>query len=57
LEKQYVEALDSLGDQAYRVHYDEYVADPMVLRGLFDWLGEEFDERRVRSVMEVRHSY
>jgi hypothetical protein len=57
MEKQYVEALDVLGDRAYRVHYDDYVADPTVLRGLFAWLGEEFDEQRVRAVMEVRHSY
>ena len=38
-----VEALAPLGDAAYRVHYDDYVADPTVLRGLFDWLGP-FDE-------------
>lgn len=47
---------DSLGDAAYRVHYDEYVADPTVLRGLFAWLGEEFDEATVRATMAVRHS-
>jgi hypothetical protein len=57
MEKQYVEALDALGDAAYRVHYDDYVADPTVLRGLFEWLGEDFDEARVRAVMDVRHSY
>jgi hypothetical protein len=28
-----------------------------VLRGLFDWLGQEYDEARVRGVLEVRHSY
>jgi hypothetical protein len=27
-----------------------------VLRGLFDWLGEPFDEAAVRSVLETRHS-
>lgn len=58
MEKQYVEALDAFGDDVvYRVHYDDYVADPTVLRGLFEWLGEEFDEQRVRAVMDVRHSY
>jgi hypothetical protein len=57
IEKQYVEALDALGDAAYRVHYDDYVADPAALRGLFDWLGEAFDEERIRAVMDVRHSY
>lgn len=57
MEKRYVEALDGVGDTAYRVHYDDYVADPTRLRGLFDWLGEPFDEQRVRQVMAVPHSY
>ena len=57
METQYVEALDELGDDAYRVHYDEWVTEPTVLRGLFEWLGEDFDEARVRAVMEVPHSY
>ena len=46
----------SLGDAAYHVHFDDYTADPTVLRGLFDWLGEEWDEARVRAVLGVRHS-
>ena len=46
----------TLGDAAYRVHFDDYTADPTVLRGLFAWLGEEFDEPRVRAVLGVRHS-
>lgn len=45
-----------LGDAAYHVHYDDYVADPAVLRGLYDWLGEPFDEASVRATMAVRHS-
>lgn len=45
-----------LGDEAYRVHYDDYVADPTVLRGLYDWLGEPWDEVSVRATMAVRHS-
>lgn len=45
-----------LGDAAYRVHYDEYVADPTVLRGLVEWLGETWDEAAVRAVMERRYS-
>lgn len=57
MEQRYVDGLAPLGDDAYRVHYDDYVADPTVLRGLFDWLGLEFDEDRVREVMGVRHSY
>ena len=47
---------ESLGDAAYRVHYDDYVADPTVLRGMFAWLGEPFDEASVRATMAVRHS-
>jgi hypothetical protein len=46
----------SLGDDAYHVHYDDYVHDLGRLRGLFDWLGEEFDESRVKEVMNKRHS-
>ncbi|GGO74038.1 sulfotransferase [Nocardioides deserti] len=45
-----------LGDAAYRVHYDEYVADPAALRGMYDWLGEPWDEDSVRATMAVRHS-
>jgi hypothetical protein len=47
---------DELGDAAYRVHYDDYVADPVALQGLFEWLGETWDEAAVREVMAVRHS-
>lgn len=48
---------DDLGDAAYRVHYDDWVADPGVLEGLFAWLGEEWDPERVRATMERPHSY
>ena len=47
---------DALGDAAYCVHYNDYVADPSVLRGLYDWLGEPFDETAVRAVLARRHS-
>jgi Sulfotransferase family len=47
---------ESLGDAAYRVHYDDYVADPAVLHGLFEWLGEPWDEAAVRAVMAKKHS-
>lgn len=47
---------ESLGDAAYRVHFDEYVADPTALRGLFAWLGEEYDDESVRATLAVRHS-
>jgi hypothetical protein len=45
-----------LGDAAYHVRYDDYVADPMALEPFFAWLGEPFDEQRVRDVLAVRHS-
>ncbi len=58
MEQRYVAALDALGDDAWRrVHYDDWVADPAQLRGLFDWLGIDFDEPRVRAVLDVKHSY
>ena len=57
MEQEYVDALEPLADAAYRVHYDDYVNDPTVLRGLFEWLGLDFDEDRVRAVMAVPHSY
>jgi len=47
---------DGLGDAAYRVHYNDYLADPGVLRGLFAWLGEPYDEAAVRAVLDTRHS-
>jgi hypothetical protein len=47
---------ERLGDAAYRVHYNEYVAEPTALRGLYDWLGEPFDEAAVRGVLATRHS-
>lgn len=48
---------ERLGDAAYCVRYDDYVADPGVLAGLFDWLGEPFDRARVEAVLSRRHSY
>ena len=56
IEQRILALAESLGDAAYRVHYDEYVADPTVLRGMFAWLGEEFDEASVRATMAVKHS-
>ncbi len=48
---------EELGDAAYRLHYDDYVADPSVLRPFYDWLGEPWDEESVRATMAVRHSF
>lgn len=56
IEQRILGLADSLGEAAYRVHYGEYVADPTVLRGLFAWLGEEFDEATVRATLSVKHS-
>jgi hypothetical protein len=48
---------ESLGEDAFRVHYDDYVGDPDALRPLFAWLGEPYDEARVREVLDTPHSY
>ncbi len=45
------------GDDAYRLHYDDWVADPELLRGLFEWLGESFDRATIDAVMAVKHSH
>ncbi|MFC7494164.1 MULTISPECIES: sulfotransferase [unclassified Nocardioides] len=45
-----------LGESAYHVRYDDYVADPMALQPFYSWLGEPFDAQRVRDVLAVRHS-
>ncbi|WP_310252093.1 sulfotransferase [Nocardioides sp. BE266] len=56
IEDKILATAEGLGDAAYRVHYDDYVADPEVLRGLFDWLGEVYDQNRIESVMATPHS-
>jgi hypothetical protein len=56
-EKLLLRLKDQLGDAAYHIKYDEYTADPTVLRGLFEWLGEPWDEAAVRAVLDTRHSY
>ncbi|HEX5086457.1 MAG TPA: sulfotransferase [Nocardioides sp.] len=56
VEARIVALAEGLGDAAYRVHYNDYVANPSVLRGLFEWLGEPYDEERVRQVLATRHS-
>lgn len=57
MEERILAIAEGLGDAAYRIHYDDYVADPGVLRGLFEWLGEDYDEESVRATFAVRHSY
>ncbi len=56
-EKRLADIEARFGDRAYRLHYDDWVADHDVLRGLYDWLGETFDRRTVDAVMAVRHSH
>jgi len=56
IEGQILAVTEQLGDAAYHVHYDDYVADPSVLQGLIEWLGEEYDAARVAEVMGVPHS-
>ena len=56
-EESILEVAGGLGDDAFHVHFDDYVADPASLAGLFEWLGEPFDEAAVRDVMSVKHSY
>lgn len=41
-------------ENCYHVHYDDYVADPQQLRGLFDFLGESWDEDLIAGVMGTR---
>lgn len=38
--------------RGYALHYDEYVADPSLLKGLFAFLEEPYDPDLVRSVMD-----
>lgn len=57
LEKELLDVADSLGDLAFRIHYDDYCADHDSLRPLFAWLGTPYDGELVGSVMTLRHSY
>lgn len=57
VESRMLELIDRLGNDAYRIHYDDYAQSPGKLRGLFEWLGEVFDETHVAEVMSKRHSY
>jgi hypothetical protein len=56
IEKRILDVAAGLGPVAFHVRYDEYVEDPTRLRGLFDWLGLEFDEARVRTAMEFDYA-
>ena len=56
IERRLLEVADRLGDAAYRVHFDDYVADPAALAPMFAWLGEEYDEARCGATMSKKHS-
>lgn len=57
LERQLLDVAADLGDDAFRVHYDDYCADHDALRPLFGWLDAPFDRELVDAVMTLRHSY
>jgi hypothetical protein len=56
IERRLLETAAGLGDAAYRVHFDDYVADPSTLAPMFAWLGEEYDAESVRATMARKHS-
>lgn len=56
IEERMLSAAEALGPSVFHLRYDEYVDDPPKLRGLFEWLGLEFDEARVRKVMERQYA-
>ena len=56
IEERMLSAAEALGSSVFRVRYDDYVDDPSRLRDLFDWLGLEFDEARIRKVMERKYA-
>lgn len=56
-ETQLTAMAELLGPAAYPVRYDDYVADPGVPAGLYEWLGEPFDRASVDAVLQVRHSF
>lgn len=57
IEQRHASLRTGLGEAAFHVRYDEYVADPSTLRALFTWLGEDFDAGRVERVLARHHSY
>ena len=57
IEERLLKICDELGDEAYHVRFDDYVTDATRLRGLFEWLGEDFDPGRLAAVLTKKHSY
>lgn len=56
IESRMLSAAEALGPAVFHLRYDDYVADPSRLRELFDWLGLDFDEARVRKVMQRKYA-
>ncbi|WP_169727910.1 sulfotransferase family protein [Desulfovibrio inopinatus] len=50
-------ACEKYPERSYMVDYDEYIADPDKLAGLFAFLDETFDRATIDAVMDVRHSF
>lgn len=57
LEERLVKAVDTRGDRGYHLHFDDYVNEPSMLKDFYAWLGEPYDERRIRKILEVQHSF
>lgn len=58
LEGRFLALADVLPESSvFRVHYDDYVRNPQVLRAMFQWLGESFELERLNHTMEKPHSY
>lgn len=56
IEERMLVAAEALGPSVFHLRYDDYVDDPARLRELFDWLGLDFDEARVRKAMERKYA-
>jgi hypothetical protein len=56
IERRLLATAARLGDAAFHVHFDDYVADPTTLAPMFAWLGEEYDEASVKQTMTKKHS-
>lgn len=56
IEQRILDVAAGLGPAAYHLRYDDYQDDPAMLEGLFDWLGFDFDEEKVRDVMQTRYA-
>ncbi|PBB82376.1 hypothetical protein CK218_05880 [Mesorhizobium sp. WSM3879] len=47
---------ESLSDDIFHVHYDDYRNDLSRLKPLFDFLGATFDENTLRNILSTKHS-